>query len=75
MEFRFEPCVHNLIQKWYEKDPQKREDHLIFINFGIRNFTVGNTNEIKKNFNVWMLQSSRSHGMRGVIFWGWFASR
>jgi hypothetical protein len=38
MELRFEPCVLNLIWKWGAKDPKKREDHLIFINFGVKKF-------------------------------------
>jgi hypothetical protein len=54
MELRFEPCVLNLIWKWGEKDPKKREDYLIFINFGIKKFTLKNTQK-KKNFDVWML--------------------
>jgi hypothetical protein len=51
MEFRFEPCVLNLIWKWGAKDPKKREDHLIFINFGIKKFTLKNTQK-KQNFDV-----------------------
>jgi hypothetical protein len=31
LELRFEPCMLNLIWKWGAKDPQKREDQLIFI--------------------------------------------
>jgi hypothetical protein len=33
------------------KRPQKREDHLIFINFGVKKFTVKN-NLKKENFDV-----------------------
>jgi hypothetical protein len=33
----------NLIWKCGAKDPKKREDHLIFINFGVKKFTVKNT--------------------------------
>jgi hypothetical protein len=54
MELRFEPCVLNLIWKWCAKDPKKKEGHLIFINFGVKKFTVKNT-ENKQNFDVWML--------------------
>jgi hypothetical protein len=43
MELRFEPCVLNLIWKCNAKNPQKKEDHLIFINFGGKKFTVKNT--------------------------------
>jgi hypothetical protein len=44
----------NLIWKWGAKDPKKREDHLIFINFGVKKFTLKDTPP-KKNFDVWML--------------------
>jgi hypothetical protein len=40
MELRFELCLFNLIWKWLAKDPKKREDHLIFINFGVKKFIV-----------------------------------
>jgi hypothetical protein len=40
---RFEPCVFNLIWKRDAKDPKKKEVHLIFINFGIKKFTLKNT--------------------------------
>jgi hypothetical protein len=43
MELRFEPCVLNLIWKWCVKDPKERKDHLIFINFGVKEFTISNT--------------------------------
>jgi hypothetical protein len=43
MEFKFEPCVNNLIWKCSAKDPKKREDHLIFINFGVKKFMAKNT--------------------------------
>jgi hypothetical protein len=29
------------------KDPKNREDHLIFINFGVKKFTIKNTPEKK----------------------------
>jgi hypothetical protein len=54
MELRFEPCMLNLIWKWCAKDPRKREDHLIFISFGEKKFTVKNIPK-KINFVVWML--------------------
>jgi hypothetical protein len=47
LELRFELCVPNLIWKREAKDPKKREDHLIFINFGIKKFTVKNTQKNK----------------------------
>jgi hypothetical protein len=43
MELRFEPCMLNLIWKKGAKDPKKREDHLILINFGVKKFTLKNT--------------------------------
>jgi hypothetical protein len=43
MELRFEPRVLNLIWKLGAKDPKKREDHLIFINFGVKKFILKNT--------------------------------
>jgi hypothetical protein len=45
MELRFEPCVLNLIWKWGAKVPKKREDHLVFINFGVKKFTLKNTHK------------------------------
>jgi hypothetical protein len=54
MELRFEVCVFNLIWKWCAKDPKKREDHLIIINFGVKKFIQKNTRK-KQNFDVWML--------------------
>jgi hypothetical protein len=43
LELNFEACMLNLIWKWGAKDPKKREDHLIFINFGVKKFTLKNT--------------------------------
>jgi hypothetical protein len=43
MELRFELRVLNLIQKWCAKDPKRREDYVIFMNFGGKRFTVRNT--------------------------------
>jgi hypothetical protein len=51
MELRFEPCVLNLIWKRGAKDPKKREDHVIFINFGVKKITLKNTPK-KINFDV-----------------------
>jgi hypothetical protein len=67
MELRFEPCVRNLIWKWGAKDPKKRDDHLIFINFGVKKFTLRNTQKLFF-FDVWMLLSPSSHGMRSCNF-------
>jgi hypothetical protein len=35
--------MFNLILKWGEKDPKKKKNHLIFINFGVKKFTLKNT--------------------------------
>jgi hypothetical protein len=40
LELRFEPCMLNLIWKQGARDPKIREEHLIFINFGVKKFTV-----------------------------------
>jgi hypothetical protein len=50
LELRFELCVLNLIWKRDAKDPKKREDHLIIMNFGVKKFIVKNIQ--KKNFDV-----------------------
>jgi hypothetical protein len=68
LELRFVSCMLNLIWKWGAKDPKKRDYHLIFINFGVKKFTLKN-NQKKENFDVWMLLSPRSHGMRSCNFW------
>jgi hypothetical protein len=41
----------NLIWKWCAKDPKKGEDHIIFIKFGVKKFTLRNTQK-KENFDV-----------------------
>jgi hypothetical protein len=43
LELKFEACMLNLIWKWKAKDPKKREDHLISINFGVKKFTLKST--------------------------------
>jgi hypothetical protein len=68
LEMKFEACMLYLIWKWGAKDPKKREVHLIFINFGVKKFTLKSTPQ-KKNFDVWMLWSPRFHGMRSYNFW------
>jgi hypothetical protein len=45
VEFRFAPCVVDLIKKWGVKDPKKREHYLIFINSGVKKFILNNTPE------------------------------
>jgi hypothetical protein len=51
LELNFEACMLNLIWKSGAKDPNKREDHLISINFGVKKFILKNTPQ-KKNFYV-----------------------
>jgi hypothetical protein len=36
LELKFEAYMLNLIWKSSAKDPKKREDYLIFINFGVK---------------------------------------
>jgi hypothetical protein len=48
MELKFEACMLNLIWKSGAKDPKKREDHLSFINFGVKKFKLKNTPRKKK---------------------------
>jgi hypothetical protein len=43
LELTFEPCMLNLIWKRSAKDPKRREDHVFFINFGVKKFTLKNT--------------------------------
>jgi hypothetical protein len=50
LELKFEACMLNLVWKWGAKDPKKRKDHLIFINFGVKKFALKNTPK-KKNFD------------------------
>jgi hypothetical protein len=50
MELKFEPCILNLIWKRGAKGPKKKEDYLIFLNFGVQKFIVKNTQ--KENFDV-----------------------
>jgi hypothetical protein len=40
--------VPNLIWKREAKDPKRREDHLIFINFEVKKFTIKNTQKKEK---------------------------
>jgi hypothetical protein len=41
LELKFEPCMLNLIWKCGAKDLEKK-NHLIFINFGVKKFTLKN---------------------------------
>jgi hypothetical protein len=47
MELRFEPCMLNLIWERCTKEPRKREDHLIFINFRVKKFIVKKSQKYK----------------------------
>jgi hypothetical protein len=74
LELQFEPCMLNLIWKWGAKDPKKREDHLIFINFGVKKFTLNNTPQKKTlTFECYNLLDPMEWG--GVIFGGWCSTR
>jgi hypothetical protein len=42
----------NLIWKRGAKDPKKKKDHLIFINFGVKKFTLKNTQKKIKNLTL-----------------------
>jgi hypothetical protein len=74
VELRFEPCMLNLILKYCAKDPKKGEDHLIFINFGIKKFTVRNTPQ-KKTLMCECYYLLGHMEWRAVIFWGWCPTR
>jgi hypothetical protein len=43
LKLKFEAYMLNLIWKRCAKDPKKGENHLIFINFGVKKFTLKNT--------------------------------
>jgi hypothetical protein len=74
LELRFEACMVNLIWKWGAKDPKKREDHLIFINFGVKKFTLKNTPKKKTlTFECYNLLGPMEWG--AVIFGGWCSIR
>jgi hypothetical protein len=47
LEMKFKVCMLNLIWKGCAKDPKKREDRLIFINFGVKKFTLKDTQKNK----------------------------
>jgi hypothetical protein len=69
MELRFEQCVLNLISKSYAKDPNKIKDHLIFINFRIKKFTIKNTQKnIFLMFECYNLLDPME--WRAKFFWG-----
>jgi hypothetical protein len=51
MELKLEACILKFILNLDAKDQKKREDHLIFINFGIKKFTL-KKHPKKKNFDV-----------------------
>jgi hypothetical protein len=51
MELGFESCVFNFIWKLCAKEPKKRKELLIFINFGGKKFIVRNTRK-KEIFDV-----------------------
>jgi hypothetical protein len=75
LELKFDACMLNLIWKWGAKDPKKMEDHLIFINFGVKKFTLKNTPPKKKTltFECYNLLDPIAWG--AVIFGGWCSIR
>jgi hypothetical protein len=40
LRVKFESCVLNLIKKWSTKHPKYKDDHLIFMNFRAKEFTI-----------------------------------
>jgi hypothetical protein len=67
-------CSTWLIWKWGAKDPKKREDHLIFINFGVKKFTLKNTQKNKTlMFECYNLLDPMEWG--AVIFGSWCSTR
>jgi hypothetical protein len=57
-----------------QKTPKKGEDHLIFINFGVKKFTLKNTQKIKTlTFECHNLLDPMEWGV--VIFGGWCSTR
>jgi hypothetical protein len=74
LELKFEACMLNLIWKWGAKDPKKKKDHLIFINFGIKKFTLKNTPQKKTlTFECYNLLDPMECGL--VIFGGWCSTK
>jgi hypothetical protein len=63
----FEPCVLNLIWKWFARDTKRKEDHPIFMNFRVKKFYCKKDSK-KENFDVWTLLSHGSHGLKGCNF-------
>jgi hypothetical protein len=56
------------------KRPKKKEDHLIFINFGVKKFTLKNTQKNKTlMFECYNFLNPME--WRAAIFWGWFTTR
>jgi hypothetical protein len=56
------------------KRPKKRRDHLIFINFGGKEFTIENIpKKTTFMFECYNLLDPKDWG--AVIFWGWFTTR
>jgi hypothetical protein len=74
LELKFEACMLNLIWKWGAKDPKKREDHLIFINFGVKKFALKITQKKKSlTFECYYLLDPMEWGV--VTFGGWCSTR
>ena len=45
IELKIEPCVLNLIWKWYTNYPKEKEYHLIFMKFGAKKLVVKSTSK------------------------------
>jgi hypothetical protein len=74
LELKFEAGMLKLIWKWGAKDPKKRKDHLIFINFGIKKFTLKSTFGKKTlTFECYNLLDPMEWAV--VIFRGWYSTR
>jgi hypothetical protein len=54
VDLKFKACVLKLSWKWGAKDPEKEENHLVFINLGVNKFTLKNTPK-KRNVDIWIL--------------------
>jgi hypothetical protein len=74
LELQFEPCMLDLIWKWCAKDLKKWKDHLIFIDFGVKKFTLKNTQKNKTlTFECYNLLDPMEWG--ALIFGGWCSIR
>ena len=74
MELRFEPMCGQLDLELRCETSKKREDHLIFFNFGVKEFILKSTQKNKTlTFECYNLLASMEWG--AAILWGWFTTR